>query len=131
LIGISFIQRINIFVGFVTIRLHKVTKLVLELFPSATNRSHRRHLGIKLRAADTAMAVFTKAEQRFNSGSATKVDEVLLALWEETKEQAQKIRELTMKIAMLETEKSVTVVASSEYALMVQRMTSKADKSHT
>jgi uncharacterized hydantoinase/oxoprolinase family protein len=80
-----------------------------------------------LRAADTALSVFTKAEHRFNSGSATKVDEVLLALWEETKEQAQKIRELTMKIAMLETEKSVTVRASVEYADLVQRIARKVD----
>ena len=44
-----------------------------------------------------------KAEERFNKGTPTKVDEVLLALWEETKDQARIIREMATKLDMMST----------------------------
>jgi acyl-CoA reductase-like NAD-dependent aldehyde dehydrogenase len=81
-----------------------------------------------LRASEQALAVYNKAEERFNKGTATKVDEVLLALWDETKEQAQRLREMTAKIAMLESKDSVTISASSEYASIMQRITANTGK---
>ena len=69
-----------------------------------------------------ALFVHTKAEQRFNNGTATKVDEVVLALWDENKELSEKIRQLVLKISMLEMKNGATVKASTEYAAILQRM---------
>jgi uncharacterized hydantoinase/oxoprolinase family protein len=84
-----------------------------------------------MRAAEQALAVYNKAAARFDNGTATKVDEVLLALWDETKEQAQRLREMAAKIAMLESKDILvaTVSATASYAALVQRLAPGVSKS--
>lgn len=55
-----------------------------------------------MNASNQALSVYQNAERRYNHGKATIVDEVLLALWEGNQEQAETIREMALKISMLE-----------------------------
>lgn len=52
-----------------------------------------------MNAGNQALAVYTKAEARWDAGKPTKADEVLLALWDETKEQAKTIREMAQIVS--------------------------------
>ena len=71
-----------------------------------------------MKTANTALDIYNSAEARFNLGKATKVDEVVLALWDQAKEQAQTIREMAVKISLLEMQKDSAGGTESFTALM-------------
>ena len=74
---------------------------------------------------DDTLSVYKKSSNRFNAGTATKADHVLLALWDELKAKALAVRELTSKVEMLEM-KDCQAASSPEFKSMMHRMNNKA-----
>jgi len=68
-----------------------------------------------------ALTAYHKAQARFEKSTETKADLVLLALWDETKNQAERIREMALKISVLEMQVGATV-ESPEYAAAMRQM---------
>lgn len=80
-----------------------------------------------MNASDQALTVYLEAEERFKAGKETTEDEVVLALWDETKEQAKMIREQALKISYLEMNQkepcaNTMSAAQKTYAAMIQRI---------
>lgn len=73
-------------------------------------------------SASTSLTVYLKAERRFYEGTATKIDEVVLALWDEVKEQKKIILELSLKISLLETRNIEQIIITPTYSKLMTKL---------
>lgn len=72
-----------------------------------------------------ALNVFQDAEERLNLRCASRVDEVVVALWEAHQDHSKTIREMALKIAMLEMKEAQPPLPAGEYAKLLGRLGSK------
>lgn len=80
-------------------------------------------------ADNQSFFIYQDATDRFNYGTSSPTDELIIVLWEEVQDQAAKIREQALKITYLEMEnetlfaaKPAAVGVPSEYEAMIARM---------
>ena len=69
----------------------------------------------------TTLSVYNKADNRFKAGTATKADEVLLALWDELKAKALIVRGQAAEIDMLKMREAGSNCITPELGVVMSR----------
>ncbi|CAM3480652.1 hypothetical protein [Polaromonas hydrogenivorans] len=78
-----------------------------------------------MKTDNPTLTTYLKAEGRYNNGKASTVDMVVMALFEEVKEQAANMRAQALKISYLETVQASST-ANEECAALLLRCSKRA-----